>query len=145
MKKNFTETHRVWHKFSDWLIKKYGKDLYSDWKFMEFKDNEGKKKKIKYRNFNEYELSRRLIGYEVMKDIERYTKRYCTEIKIVYCDDSYHAGSYILLIPHPKMGITVMFIPQCTGTQNEFFLYDNHFKMLMDELNKMKYVYKNSI
>jgi len=136
------ETHRIWHKFSNWLIKKYGKDLYSDWQYLEFKQN-GKKKKLKFRDFNDGKLNKRLVGYDVMSDIERYIKRYCPEIKIIHCDDSYHAGSTILLIPHPKMGITVMFIPQCTTIQNQFFLYDQHLKMLLKELKDMKYVYKN--
>ena len=142
---NTAKVHKVWHKFYGWLIKKYGMDLYSEWQYLEVKDNKGKKKKLKYKNFNEKVLSEKLIGYEVMKSVKKYIKRYCPEIKIVSCDDAYYAGSYILLIPHPEHGITILYIPQCTGIQNQFFLYENYYKNLLDELKKMKYVYKNTL
>lgn len=129
--------HKIWHRFSDWLIKTYGKDLHGEWQYMEIG-----KKRIRYRSFDEYELNRRLVGYEVIERIERYVKRYCPEIRVVRCDDSVYAGSDILLIPHPRHGITMMFIPQCTGVQNQMFLYENHYKMLLKELKKMWYVYE---
>lgn len=137
-------THAVWHKFYDWAVKTFGKDLHGEWQTLELKHPKtGKVKKIRHRSFNDWELSKRLVGYEAMVKVERFIKRSCPEIKIVRCDDSYYAGSYILLIPHPKHGITMMFIPQCTSIQNQMFLYDNHYKMLMKELAKMKTVYKN--
>lgn len=143
---NITEkvntTHRVYHRFHNWLIKNYGKDLYSKWVVNTLTLADGTKKRLRYRSFNDYELSRRLVGYEVIENIERYVKRYCKDIKIVYCDDSYYSGSIILLIPHVNHGITVMFIPQCTSVQNELFLYDGHYKLLMEKLDEMKYVYK---
>lgn len=135
------DVHVVWHKFSRWLDKKYGKDLYGEWQYMQI----AKGKKIKYRSFDEIALSRRLVGYEVICQIERYVKRYCPEIEIIHCDDSVHAGSIILLVPHPKHGITVMFIPQCTSIQNQFFLYSHDYKAFMSALKRMKYVYKWSI
>lgn len=138
-------THKVWHKFSKWMTDKYGKDLYGKWQTMKFKDKDGKKHSLKHRSFNDYELSKRISGYEVICAVEKFIKRSCPEIKIVHCDDDVYAGSIILLIPHPKMGISVMFIPQCTGIQNRFFLYDTHFKMLISELKKMSYVYKNQL
>lgn len=137
--------HKTWHKFEKWLTKTFGKDLYSEWKFMEFPQTNGKIKKIKYRDFNEYELSKRLSGYEAMCKIEKYINKYQPEIRIVKCDDSMYAGSFILLIPHPTHGITVMFIPQCTSIQNQFFLYEGHFKMLMKELTLMKKIYKEKV
>ena len=118
-------------------------DLYGEWITNSIDLDNGKKKKLKYRSFNENEFNKRLVGYEVIENVERYIKRYCKEIKIVYCDDSYHSGSIILLIPHINHGITTMFIPQCTSIQNSFFLYGNHFNFLIKELEKMKYVYKN--
>jgi len=136
------EIHRIWHKFSGWLTRTYGKDLHGEWVRNKIKVD-GKRKVFKYRSFNDYELSKRLCGYEVMERIERYVKRYVPEIKIVYCDDEVYATSMILLIPHPKHGITMMYIPQLTGIQNQFFLYGNHYKMLMEELENMKYVYDN--
>lgn len=138
-----TNAHKVWHKFSNWLVKTYGKDLHGDWNMMDFKDANGKQKKVKYRSFNDFELSKLLVGYEVMCKVEKYINKFCPEIKIIRCDDSIYASSDILLIPHPEHGITVMFIPQCTSIQNQFFLYGNHYKMLMKELKAMSYVYKN--
>ena len=137
-------THEVWHKFYNWMVKTYGKDLHGAWQVMESKNAEtGKPFKIKYRSYNELELSRRLVGYEVIEKVERYIKKCCPEIKTIHCDDHHHAGSIILLIPHPKMGISVIFIPQCTTIQNQFFLYENHCKALVKGLTEMKTVYKN--
>ena len=99
--------------------------------------------KTKHNMFNELELSRRIVGYEAMTKIRNYAKKN-PEIRIVGCDDSVHASSMIVLIPHPTMGITMMFIPQCTGVQNEMFLYPNHYKMLLDTLNEMRDTYKGS-
>jgi len=139
-------SHAIWHKFSNWLIKNFGKDLYGEWVVNEIKNEEtGKILKMRYRDFNEFELSKRLVGYDVMTKIEKFVKRSCPEIRICRCDDSIYAGSDILLIPHPKHGITMMFIPQCTSVQNQMFLYDNHCKNLIKELTKMQKVYKCSI
>jgi len=135
------EMHKIWHKFSGWLIKTYGKDLHGKWIRHKMKVD-GKIKTFKYRSFDDYQLSQRLCGYEVMVRIEKYIKRSCPEIKIVHCDDEIHAGSILLLIPHPKHGITMMFIPQLTGIQNQWFLYGGHYKMLMSTLEEMKYVYE---
>lgn len=138
--KSVKETHKVWHKFSGWLSKTFGSDLVQD-NVMEFKLKNGKPKKIKYKEFNEAELSRRLVGYEVLEKMEKYVARHCKEIRVVRCDDSLYAGSSIFLIPHPKHGITMLFVPQCTTIQNQFFLYDNHYKDLMKALKDMKGVY----
>lgn len=135
--------HKIWHKFYNWLSNTYGKDLYGPWQYLEGTNHEtGKKFRVKHRSFNDGKLSERLVGYDVMCKIERYIKRCCPEIKIVHCDDSVYASSIILLIPHPKHGIRIMYIPQCTGIQNQFFLYDNHYKLFMKELKKMEKVYK---
>lgn len=145
-KKIVRTPHATWHKFYDWVIKTYGSDLHGKWEYLKIKDKFGKvAKKIKHRSFNEWELSKRLVGYEVMCKMERFINRCCPEIKIIRCDDSLYAGSFILLIPHPKHGITMMFIPQCTSIQNQMFLYESHYQMLMKELSKMKTVYKNSL
>ncbi len=145
MFKDANKSHKVWHKFSNWLIKTYGKDLHGKWEYIKFKDAKGKQIKLKHRSFNELELSRRLAGYEVMCKVKKYVNRYCPEIKIINCDDSVYSGSDILLIPHPAHGITIIFIPQCTAVQNQFFLYKGHYTMLMKELRSMKSVYKNQL
>jgi len=135
--------HKVWHQFYGWLMKTYGKDLHSE-SCEVFVDNDGKKKKFKYKHFNDFELSQRLGGPDVVESVENYVKKYCPEIKIVRCDDAIYSGSIILLIPHPKHGITVMFIPQQSDIQNQFFLYLGHYEKLMEELKKMKKVYEGS-
>jgi len=134
--------HRVYHQFNKWLIKTYGEDLYGEWVINSITMTNGRKKKLKYRSFSENEFNRRLVGYEVIDNVENYIKRYCKEIKIVHCDDSYHSGSIILLIPHINHGITTMFIPQCTSIQNSFFLYGNHYDDLIKGLEELKYVYE---
>ena len=133
------EIHKVWHKFYKWTSKTFGKDLYSEWKYMEFG---GTRKKLKYRNFDDNKLYERLGGYEAMKKIEQYVKRYCPEIKIVPCDDEVFASSFLLLIPHPKMGISIIFVSQLSSIQNFFFLYKGHCDCLINTLNEMKYVYE---
>lgn len=133
--------HQYMHKFDKWLKNTFGKDLYGEVTKHKFKVD-GKTKIIKTRHYNERELNDRLCGYEVIERIEKYVKRSCPEIKIVRCDDDVHAGSILLLIPHPTFGITVMFIPQCTTIQNTFFLYGNHYKMLLSELGKMESIYE---
>ena len=132
--KSVDTTHRVWHQFHDWLIRTFGKDLYGEWQTMKIKKTG---KTFRYRNYNEYELSKRLVGYEVMVKIERYVNRFCPEIKILKCDDDHHAGSFILLIPHPNHGITMLFIPQCTSVNNQMFLYSQHHSELMKAMKKM--------
>ena len=129
-------THKVWHKFSNWLVRNYGEDLHGEWQSMEIDDKE-----VKFRSFNDLELSRRLVGFDVIVRIEKYIKKYCSDIKIVGCDDADYSSSIILLIPHPKHGITMMFIPQCSTIHNRMFLYGNHYKQLMTALEEMKNVY----
>jgi len=132
MMEQSSKCHKIWHKFSNYLVRTYGKDLHGEWQTMG-----AGKKQFKYRSFNQLEFSRRIVGYEVMTRIGNWVKRYCPEIKIIGCDDSVYAGSDILLIPHPKHGITVIFIPQCTDVQNQFFLYEGHYKNLISNITKM--------
>ncbi len=133
---NAMKCHAIWYKFSKFLTNAYGKDLWSGYKYLD-KNN----KKFKYRNFDSTEFNKRLVGYDVMQRVERYINRFCPEIKIIRCDDAVYAGSIILLIPHPEHGITVMYIPQCTSQQNQFFLYGSHCKALIKGLTEMKKVY----
>jgi hypothetical protein len=136
-------THKTWHKFSGWLSRTFGKDLIEE-KTFEIPLKNGKTKVIKYKDFNECELSKRLVGFEVLERIEKYVAKHCKDIKVVRCDDSVYSGSSLFLIPHPKHGITIIFIPQCTSIQNQFFLYDSHYKNLMKALKEMGKIYKGS-
>ena len=106
--------HLIWHKFDNWLLENFG------------------------RNY-----SSKLHGSDVISKIEKYLKKYIPQIKIVRCDDAEYSSSIVLLVPHPKHGITVMFIPQTTEIQNQFFLYSSHFDSLIKEMSEMKKVYEN--
>jgi hypothetical protein len=140
MIENGRKVHETYHRFQKWLINTFGKDLKVKRK-VKFNLGNGKTKTITCHDYNDYELSKRICGYDVMVKVENYIKRSCPEIRIVHCDDAIYAGSIILLIPHPTHGITVMYIPQLTGIQNHFFLYGGHYMMLLDELKKMETVY----
>lgn len=70
-------------------------------------------------------------GYDLMKRVDEWAARYPT-VRIVRVDDDSHAGSYLVLIPHEDgtrtMGLSVVFIPQCTGEDpTKFFFYPGHF------------------
>jgi len=43
--------HQIWHKFSNWIVKTFGKDLHGEWQIMEGIGANGKKFKIKHRFF----------------------------------------------------------------------------------------------
>lgn len=137
----FSESNKIhskWHKFQKFLEKNfYSPDIVREVEIKNFGV------KTKHKIFDEVALSRRIVGHEAMTKIRNYAKKN-PEIRIVGCDDSAFASSMIVLIPHPKMGITMMFVPQCTGVQNEMFLYPNHYKMLLDTLNEMRDTYKGS-
>jgi hypothetical protein len=75
-------------------------------------------------------------GYQAMQRAERYQEKY-GGIEIVHIDDNAHAGSILILIPHKGMGITTIFVPQCTSESNIFFLYPDHVAGFSKALNKM--------
>jgi len=127
---NGINPHKIYHQFKKWLENSFGKDLiYYSTVTIAGKD-------FKTRNIKEPEFSSRLCGFRVIERIEKYATRH-PEIKICRCDDSIFAGSIIVLVPHPMMGISVFFIPQCTSTQNELFLYQDHLVSLIKYLDDM--------
>lgn len=77
-----------------------------------------------------------LAGDHVIDGIEHYAEKH-PEIKVVPCDDTHHSSSILVLVPHPTMGITIIFVPQLTTENNQFFLYPNHLRALMHELTEM--------
>lgn len=131
------ECHEHYYKFFKWLQRTYGKDLFGEPEFVTIG-----KRKIKLPTFDRNKLATRLVGYDAIVKIERYVKRYIPVIKILHCDDAVYASSIILLIPHPKHGITVLFIPQCVPVQNQFFLYQSHSIRLLKAITDMKKRYK---
>lgn len=84
-------------------------------------------------------------GYENTTKLEKYCKKHLPEIEIVPCDDEMHAGSTLFLVPHPAHGITIVYAPQLSSIDNQFFLYGNHYKKLIEKLNKLEYVYKDNL
>jgi len=91
-------------------------------------------------------------GYDLMQKVAKFAEKYPKDIEIVRCDDSYHAGSDLVMIHHfykrgknrgKNWGTSVIFIPQCSGEDPiEFFLYPNHQKNLLKVLTR---AYKKAI
>lgn len=80
-----------------------------------------------------------LAGGDVMDEVEEWAKKF-PDVKITRCDDNHHAGSLLVLIPHPKHGVTVLFIPQLTNEKHYFFLYPSQQKALIEALESIKIV-----
>lgn len=100
--------HRVWHDFAK-----------------RFMDNEG-------RTFKG-------AGHTFMARVNRWAKKYPDDVVIVGCDDAYYASSDLVLIEHKTEtdyhGITVVYMPQCTGESPiAFFLYPGHRDGLLSAL-----------
>jgi hypothetical protein len=81
------------------------------------------------------------VGYDLMTRAERWAEKY-PEIKIVGCDDDHFCCSSLILVPHATarsyMGLTVLYIPQCTGEKPIcFFLYPSHRQGLLDALGEI--------
>ncbi len=85
-------------------------------------------------------LSEKMSGYECMNELDKYVKEH-PEVVLVPTDDSVFASSYFVLVPHPDMGITIVFVPQCTTIQNQMFMYSRHSDILIEEITKMKEKY----
>jgi len=124
--------HKIYHNFCDYM-KKWYFEYYFENKF-DKKSGEFVKGKRQLKVFS----SENLVGYIAQKRIEKYVESH-PEIKIVRCDDSVFSTSIIVLIPHPTMGITFLYVPQNnTNIKNELFLYPDHSEMLIKELIKMR-------
>jgi len=85
-------------------------------------------------------------GYALMCRVEKWAEKFPT-VKCIHCDDSVHAGSLMVLIPHETKeeywGTTVVFIPQCTGEPpTSLFLYPNHHHNLISELINIRRRFK---
>lgn len=76
-------------------------------------------------------------GFESMEKIEQYAQSH-PEIMVCSCDDQSFCGSDIVLVPHPDMGVTVLYVPQVSGSWAQFFLYPGHLSQLIDALTKMR-------
>jgi hypothetical protein len=78
-----------------------------------------------------------LCGHEKMEEIEEWAKKH-PEVIITRCDDNHHDTSYLVIIPHPTHGISIVFVPQATYSKDYFFLYPNHQKALIKALQSIE-------
>lgn len=85
------------------------------------------------------------LGYPLMKAVERWAAKYPMDVEICTVDDSYHAGSALVLVQHrmsPRKvwGVSVVYIPQCTGESPiSFFLYPSHYRELAPALARIRW------
>jgi hypothetical protein len=123
--------HKTYHHFCNYMKRWYYKNRYG----FSFKTLKETKKVIR-----EFDPTK-MLGYSAMLKVKYYEKKY-GGIKTVTVDDDSFMGSIIVLIPHPKMGITSIYIPQCGYNINTFFLYPGHFNQLTKIINEMKKEYE---
>jgi len=81
-------------------------------------------------------------GHELSRKVVKWAAKYPKDVRIISCDDAFHASSQLVLIEHRKrdryMGTTVCYIPQCTGEQPIcFFLYPSHRSGLITALREI--------
>lgn len=110
-----TEIHLTWWRFCDYVSRKFNKDTHE------------------------------LFGWEEMKLLEKWCKRYEPSIQIVRCDDAVHSSSSLFIVPHPDMGLSFVFVPQNTSINNQFFMYLRSNRMLREALDRLDYVYDKEI
>ncbi len=67
-----------------------------------------------------------LSGWDDLKLMHDFCKDN-PDVISVHIDDSYHCNAYLFIVPHESekkyMGASVIVVPQCCGTNNQFFLY----------------------
>ena len=122
------------HKLSESFFKHLQKKYYK----LEHKINlNWQSSKRKYRTYD----GTKVYGHGAMQHIEKFVNKH-PGIKIAWCDDDVHATSRLVFIPHRTnkdwMGVTVLFVPQCTNIQNKFFLYPEHVNDLIKTLREIK-------
>ncbi len=71
------------------------------------------------------------IGYPLIRDVEKWARKWPDHVKVIRVDDNVNAGSRLVFITSKTArrfhGTSVVFIPQCTGEDPSiFFLYDHH-------------------
>ena len=105
------EVHGTWWLFDRWCERNYGKDYHA-----------------------------KLKGIDVITAVRQFAYRN-KKVKIVKCsdiaDDSHGDKAILVVIPHPSMGKTVIFIPEKSEVQNIFFLYPKREHELLEILNSM--------
>jgi hypothetical protein len=101
--------------------------------------NKASKKKI-FKAHRSYQVHKgfKWTGYELMLRFDKFAKKH-PEVTICGCDDSFHACSSIVLIPHRTKetlwGVTVVIVPQMGPfPPTEVFLYPSHSEGLLEAL-----------
>lgn len=86
-----------------------------------------------------------LGGWDDIQLMHEFCKDHSDVIQ-VHVDDAHHCNSYLFLVPHMRtdhyMGATVIVVPQCCSTNNQFFLYPNDNRGLMKGLQKLEKLFK---
>ncbi len=129
---NTKNTHQIFHSFCNHMKKWYFEYHYPV--SFDEKKNDFTTSTRKLKAFS----SKDMQGYVAINRVEKYVKKH-PEIEIVRCDDTVFSPSIIVLIPHPTMGITMIYIPQNNRQiKGELFLYPDHSEELIEKLTKMR-------
>jgi hypothetical protein len=130
------KVHKTWFEFCNYF-KRWYFEYYKGCKKIK-KNKDGSLEVIYNKRKLKSFTSKNMLGWSAMMRVERYAKTH-KEIKIVRCDDGMHSSSLIVLVPHPTMGITCIYIPQNeTNQPNQFFLYPDNSIELLKEITKMR-------
>ena len=93
----------------------------------------------KFSDGDDKDSFKNLVGDEKMEEVEKWAKNY-PDVKISKCDDSNHDTSLLVLIPHPTLGISIVYIPQSTYLKDYFFLNSAMQKLLIDNLKSIEII-----
>jgi hypothetical protein len=135
LEKSAKKIHSIWWNFCKHMTKWYYKEV-DEYRYDKDEFGQPTGKKVK-----EFDVTQ-MAGYDCMCRVQKYAEKH-PEIVVVGVDDELYAGSYLVLIPHPTHGITMIFIPQCTTINNQWFLYPSYLKGLQTALEEMKKKYSN--
>ena len=126
--------HGIWFDFCKYMKKWYYKEV-NEYKF----DPKTLEQINTGKMIKEFDVTK-MVGYECMQRVEKYAEKH-KDIRVTGVDDDVYSSSDLVLIPHPEHGITVIFIPQNTTINNQFFLYPGYLKYLQKELEEMSEKY----
>lgn len=126
--------HGIWFDFCKHMKKWYYKEV-NEYKF----DPKTLEQINTGKMIKEFDVTK-MVGYGCMQRVEKYAEKH-KDIRVTGVDDDVYSSSDLVLIPHPEHGITVIFIPQNTIINNQFFLYPGYLKYLQKELQEMSEKY----
>jgi hypothetical protein len=86
-----------------------------------------------------------LSGYDDMRCMDAFCEEHPDVIR-VHVDDEHHCNSYVYIIPHEGktryMGATVVFVPQCCNVMNQFFLYPEDNRGLLNACLRLEDIFQ---